>query len=137
MSAPLSLRLREQTIGELSIRAKRNDMPPRTLAQRYVEEGLRMDAHPLIRFVDGPSGRRARLIGPGGDVWEVIAAVRDHAGDLAATAKFLGIPQSAVQAAALYYGAFPDEIDERITANEALAEEAHNAWQAAQNALQR
>jgi hypothetical protein len=26
---------------------------PRTLAQRYVEEGLRMDEHPLIRFADG------------------------------------------------------------------------------------
>jgi hypothetical protein len=25
-------------------------MPSRTLAQRYVEEGLRMDEHPLVRF---------------------------------------------------------------------------------------
>ena len=41
-------------------------LAPRTLAQRYVEEGLRMDEHPLVRFVDGPAGRRARLVGPGG-----------------------------------------------------------------------
>lgn len=137
MSTPLSLRLREEIVGDLSVRAKRINMPARTLAQRYVEEGLRMDAHPLIRFVDGPSGRRARLIGPGGDVWEVIAAVRDNAGDIAATADFLRIPRSAVQAAAIYYGAFPEEIDEWISSNEALADEAHGAWVAAQAALRR
>jgi hypothetical protein len=39
---------------------------------------LRHDAHPLIQFLDGPSGRRASLIGRGLDVWEVStsAAVR-------------------------------------------------------------
>jgi hypothetical protein len=40
-----------------------------------------MDEHPLIRFADGPAGRRARLLGTGKDVWEVIAVVRDNGGD--------------------------------------------------------
>jgi len=35
-------------------------------------------AHPLIRFVDGPTGRRASLVGAGLDVWEVIATIRDN-----------------------------------------------------------
>jgi len=38
--------------------------------------------HPLIQFVDGPSGRRASLIGSGLDVWEVIATVRDNDGSV-------------------------------------------------------
>ena len=64
MSAtPLSIRLPERTIGRLADRAGRSSMAPRTLAQRYVEEGLRMDDHPLVRYADGPAGRRARLIG--------------------------------------------------------------------------
>ena len=80
-SQPLSVRLSDATIRRLASRARRAHLPPRTLAQRYVEEGLRMDEHPLIRFADGPAGRRARITGTGKDVWEVIAVVRDNDGD--------------------------------------------------------
>ena len=65
MSHPLSVRLNDATISRLGARARRAHLPPRTLAQRYVEEGLRMDEHPLIRFADGPAGRRARQTGTG------------------------------------------------------------------------
>jgi uncharacterized protein (DUF433 family) len=132
---PVSLRLAETTIERLARRAKRAHVPPRTLAQRYVEEGLRMDEHPLVRFVDGPAGRRARLAGTGKDVWEVIATVRDNANDLAATVEYLRIPLGLVQAAVTYYGAYRDEIDDLIAANEREAAEAHAAWQAGQAAL--
>ena len=137
MSQPLSLRLSEATIERLGHRARRAHMPARTLAQRYVEEGLRMDEHPLVRFVDGPAGRRARLVGTGKDVWEVIATVRDIDNDLAATAEYLGVPLALVQAAITYYGAYRDEIDELIADNEREAAEAHAAWQAGQAALAR
>jgi hypothetical protein len=53
MSQPLSVRLNDATLSCLGARARRVHLPPRTLAQRYVEEGLRMDEHPLIRFADG------------------------------------------------------------------------------------
>lgn len=137
MSQPLSLRLAETTIERLGQRAKRAQMPPRTLAQRYVEEGLRMDEHPLVRFVDGPAGRRARLAGTGSDVWEVIATVRDNGNDLTATSEYLGIPLGLVQAAVTYYGAYRDEIDELIADNARAATEAHAAFQAGQAALAR
>ena len=137
MSHPLSLRLGEMTIRRLGLRASRNHMPPRTLAQRYVEEGLRMDDHPLVRFADGPAGRRARLIGTGKDVWEVIATVRDNDGDLAESARYLDMPLGLVQAAVSYYGAYTDEIDEWINANERDAAEAHAAWTAGQAAIRR
>ena len=83
MSHPLSVRLNDATIARPGKQAKRVHLAPRTLAQRYVEEGLRMDEHPLIRFGDGPAGRRARLVGTGKDLWEVIATVRDNGGDAA------------------------------------------------------
>jgi uncharacterized protein (DUF433 family) len=137
MSEPISLRLAEATIERLGHRARRAQMPPRTLAQRYVEEGLRMDEHPLVRFVDGPAGRRARLIGTGKDVWEVVATARDSGSDLAATAEYLRVPLGLVQAAVTYYGAYRDEIDELIADNERQAAEAHAAWQAGQAALAR
>ena len=137
MSHPLSVRLNDATIVRLGKHAKRMHLAPRTLAQRYVEEGLRMDEHPLIRFAEGPAGRRARLVGTGKDVWEVIAAVRDNGGDAAETARYLEIPLGLVQAAITYYGAYRDEIDQWIESNEQEAAEAYAAWSAGQAAVKR
>src|SRR5271156_2918784 len=103
MGQPVSLRLTDTTVERLAARAQRVRMPPRPLAQRYVEEGLRMDEHPLVRFAEGPAGRRARLVGTGKDVWEVIATVRDNGGDAAEAARYLEIPLGLVQAAGPYY----------------------------------
>jgi hypothetical protein len=135
VSQPLSVRLNDATLARLGNRAKRVQLPPRTLAQRYVEEGLRMDEHPLIRFADGPAGRRARLTGTGKDVWEVIAVVRDNDGDPAEAALYLEIPLGLVQAAVAYYGTYTDEINQLIDLNEREAEEAHAAYLAGQTAL--
>jgi uncharacterized protein (DUF433 family) len=135
MSSPLSVRLSDTTIERLGTHARRLRLPPRTLAQRYVEEGLRMDEHPLVRFADGPAGRRARLVGTGKDVWEIIATVRDNNGDAAEAARYLEIPLGLVQAAITYYGAYKEEIDEWIELNEHEVAEAHAAWAAGQAAL--
>jgi uncharacterized protein (DUF433 family) len=137
MSHPLSLRLADVTIRRLGVRAKRVSVAPRTLAQRYVEEGLRMDEHPLVRFVDGPAGRRARLVGTGKDVWEVISTVRDNDGDIGAAARYMELPLGLVQAAVSYYGSYTDEIDQWIAANEQEAAEAQAAWRAGLAAIGR
>jgi len=96
-----------------------------------------MDEHPLIRFTDGPAGRRPRPAGTGKDVWEVIATVRDNDGDAAETARYLEIPLGFVQAAIIYYGSYTDEIDQWIENNEQQAAEAHGAWTAGQAAVRR
>jgi uncharacterized protein (DUF433 family) len=137
MSHPLSVRLPDATIQRLGARARRVHLPPRTLAQRYVEEGLRMDEHPLVRFAEGPAGRRARLVGTGKDVWEVIAVVRDNGGDAAETARYLEMPLGLVQAAITYYGAYSDEVGQWIDLNEQEATGAHAAWTIGQAAVQR
>jgi hypothetical protein len=81
-----TLRLAPGVQKRLSERARRAGLQERTLAQRYVEEGQRHDAHPLIQFLDGPSGRRASLLGRGLNVWEVIATIRDNNGSMAEAA---------------------------------------------------
>jgi len=137
MSQPLSVRLNDATLARLGSRARRVHLPPRTLAQRYVEEGLRMDEHPLVRFADGPAGRRARLAGTGKDIWEIIAIVRDNDGDPAEAARYLEIPLGLVQAAIAYYGAYTAEIDQLIDLNAQETEEAHAAFLAGQAAVRR
>lgn len=132
----MSLRLAENTIDRLGARARLAQMPPRTLAQRYVEEGLRMDEHPLIRFVDGPAGRRAAIVGTGLDVWEVIAVVKDNGGDPGVAADYLDLSAGVVEAAVAYYGAYRAEIDDWIATNEREAEDARHAWQSGRAAVQ-
>ena len=113
-----TLRLAPDTKQRLTERARRVRVAERTLAQRYVEEGLRHDLHPLIQFLDGPSGRRASLVGRGLDVWEVIATIRDNEGSVEAAAEYLRIPAGLVEAAVSYYGEYRAEIDEEIALNE-------------------
>jgi hypothetical protein len=137
MSQPLSVRLNDATLTRLGNRAKRAHLPPRTLAQRYVEEGLRMDEHPLIRFSDGPAGRRARLVGTGKDIWEIITVVRDNNGDAAEAARYLEIPLGLIQAAISYYGTYTAEIDQFIDLNDQETIEAHNAYVTGQEAVRR
>lgn len=112
-------------------------MPARSVAQRYIDEGLRGDEHPLVRFVDGPAGRRAALLTTGLDVWEVVATVRDNDGEVRAAAAYLQLPDHLVDAAVTYYGAFQGEVDAEIEENERASEEAHAAWLAGQRAVAR
>jgi len=58
----------------------------------------------LIQSRDGPSGRRASLIGRGLDVWEVIATVRNNDGSITAAVDYLQLPLGLVEAAVSYYG---------------------------------
>ena len=52
--------------------------PQTALAERYLEEGLRMDEHPLIYFRDGANGRRPALLGTRLDVADVIETLRQN-----------------------------------------------------------
>ena len=94
-------------------------------------------AHPLIRFVDGASGRRASMVGSGLDVWEVIATVRDNDGSLEEAASYLQIPLGLVQAAVTYYGEYRDEIDAEIELNEAEYQRGLEAAAAGERALRK
>jgi uncharacterized protein (DUF433 family) len=132
---PFSIRLAEATIANLKAQAAGHGETPRTVAQRYIEEGLRQDRHPLIRFASGPAGRRAALVGTGLDVWEVIATIQDNNGNLETAADYLDVSPTVVDAAATYYGAFPEEVDRMISANVSAAQEAYKGWAAGRHSL--
>jgi hypothetical protein len=138
MSKPLSIRFDRMLLDRLRRRASAQDTTPSGLAQRLVDEGLRVQEHPGVVFRDGPSGRRAALVA-GPDVWEVIAAVRYSSarGESAVTAAAteMGLSDRQVKTALDYYGSYPDEIDEQVAENERAADEAQAAWQAQQRLL--
>lgn len=117
-----SFRFSEATLTRLEVRAHEVRETRTGLAERYVEEGLRMDEHPGIGFVDGPAGRRAVVLGTGLDVWEVVATLQGARGSVDAVARYLEQPTAAVRAAVRYYAAFKQEIDAELARRAAIAE---------------
>jgi hypothetical protein len=120
------IRIGSDTLGALRERSAQTGEPIVRLAQRYIDEGLRVDRHPGIAFRNGPAGRRAVVVG-GPDVWEVIAAARSapERGDelIEALTERLGVPAERIRIAARYYAEYPDEIDRWITMVEEEAEQ--------------
>ena len=108
----LTFRLPEPTLQRLDARAHQIRETRTGLAERYLEEGLRMDEHPGIGFVDGPAGRRAFLLGTGLDVWQIIGVAKANRGSAEATASYLEVDDGLVRTAFRYYVAFPEEIDD-------------------------
>ncbi len=108
------------------------------LAERYVDEGTRMDEHPGILFRGGPTGRRAALAG-GPDVWELMATLKTGKarGEKAVgdTAELLNLTELQVRTAVRYYSDYPEEIDERIRLQVEEADAAEAAWRREQAAL--
>lgn len=123
-----TLRLTPETIRRLVRQAELSRQPKTALAERYLEEGIRMAEHPGIVFRDGPAGRRAGIAGHRLDVWEVVETVQNEGGDLRAAADYLGLSSALVAAAVDYYADYKDEIDEWIELNASMAEEAERAW---------
>ena len=132
MTTPLSIRFTPSLLARLRQRA--NATPGASaagLAQRLIEEGLRMADHPGVIFKDGPSGRRAALsYGP--DVWEVIKFLREvderGPGAIDAVAEVFAVDTSRISTAISYYGDFADEIDAEITEADEASARAEAAW---------
>lgn len=108
------------TVERLERHAQESGQTQTALVERYVEEGLRTDSHPLIRFRDGFGGRRPALIGTRLDVWQVVETLRENE-SVEATAEYLDLPVEHVRAGLRYYVDFQDEVDawaERVRAFE-------------------
>ena len=139
MTTPLSLRFTPSLLARLRQRANAvTGASVAGLAQRLIDEGLRMADHPGVIFKDGPSGRRAALAyGP--DVWEVIKFLRevDERGPAAidAAAEVFAIDPSRIVTAISYYGDYSDEIDTEIAEADEASARAEAAWRVQQRLI--
>jgi uncharacterized protein (DUF433 family) len=131
----LSLRPSAATLARLRERARLLGQKHTVLAERYVAEGVLMDEHPGIYFVDGPMGRRPAVMGTGLDVWEIITAAKDNGGSVEETAAYLEIDPRLVERATRYYGTHQAEIDDWIARVRDLNAGEEAKWRAAQEAL--
>ncbi|MGD8329783.1 MAG: hypothetical protein PVJ49_10115 [Acidobacteriota bacterium] len=120
----LSFRISEQLARQVAERAGR--WPARSDSDTYrqvIEEWVRLQDHPGIRFVDGPAGRRAALVG-GPDIWEIIDMARELGFDEAVILDaYPWLTADNLRIARRYFDAYPDEIEALIEDNLQVAEQ--------------
>jgi len=117
-----SFRLAQNVVDRLDRYATSVGSNRNTVAERFLEEALRLVEHPGIVFRDGPAGRRAGLAASGLDVWEVVETVSDNDSSVDEAADYLEISPRLVNTAMRYYAAYADEIDHWITTEHEIAD---------------
>lgn len=131
-----SFRLSDGTLRLLDERAAEHGQSSNALAQRLLDESLRLERHPLLRFREGGSGiRRPALAGTRLDVWQVIETLRAHDGDVEGTAAYFAITPAQVRACVAYYADFQAEIDAYAAAELEFAERERERWEREQKVL--
>jgi hypothetical protein len=139
MTSPLSIRFDQSLLARLRRRAAAAaGGNTSALAQRLIDEGLRMADHPGVVFKDGPTGRRAALAyGP--DIWEIVKFLSevDERGPAAleAAAEVFAVDSSRISAAISYYGEYREEIDAEIADADEESRRAEAAWRAQQQLI--
>src|ERR1700686_2827857 len=110
----VSFRFDPITVKRLKDHAAEAGAAQTALAERYIEEGIRSDEHPLIYFREGAAGRRPALLGSRLDVAEAVTTIRQNEGSVEEAADYLEVPVEQLEAAACYYGEYTDEVDALI-----------------------
>ncbi len=116
MSENVSVRLEDGLAQRLRLRARAAGETLSDRLRRYADEGVRHDEHPLVTFRDGPTGRRAGIVG-GPDVWEIVMWVEDLAAEedsVAVLVEESALARAQVDAALRYRAMYPGEVDARI-----------------------
>jgi uncharacterized protein (DUF433 family) len=131
----VSFRFDPVTVKRLKDRAAESAAGQTALAERYIDEGIRQDEHPLIYFREGAAGRRPALLGSRLDVTEAITTIRQNGGSVEEAASYLEIPVEQLDAAARYYGEYKNEVDELIERSRLAAERERERWRQGQEAL--
>lgn len=131
----ISFRFDPITVRRLKDHAAETGAGQTALAQRYIEEGIRRDEHPLIYFREGAAGRRPALLGSRLDVADVVTTIRQNDGSVADAASYLEVPAEQIEAAARYYAEYKGEVDELIERAELAAERERERSRRQQEAL--
>ena len=131
----VAFRFDSGVVAHLKRRAAEAGARQTELAQRYIEEGLRQDEHPLIYFRQGEAGRRPALLGSRLDVADVVSTIRQNDNSVEEAAEYLEVPVERVEAGLGYYVDFKREVDAWIEHVDAIAKRELARWQRRQEAL--
>ena len=122
------MRLNGSTLEQLDQRARELGMTRTALAERCIEEGLRMDRHPGIVFWQRPAGREPMIAGTRLSVREVVETFKEFGSSIDETAEWYGRPRQLLEPALAYYASHREEIDRLIEEAQAFAEREEETW---------
>lgn len=111
-----SLRVPESLDAEISREIRfRGEQDWSKGAISLLEEAVRASRVPGILFVQRRDGRRPAIAFSGLEVWEVIATWKEGGGRWETLVEaYPELSEHQLRAAVAYYGAYPEEIDERL-----------------------
>ncbi len=131
----VAFRFERSTVAHLKQRAQETHAPQTALAERYIEEGLRHDEHPLIYFREGEAGRRPALLGTRLDVPDVLTTIKQNGNSVEEAAAYLEMPVEHIEACLRYYADYKDEVNAWIERSHAIAQRERERWQRRRQAL--
>lgn len=119
-----SMRIPKEMVKELQGIAQQSGKDFSTVTKELLEEAIKMRRCPGIHFAEGVSGRKARIVGTGIEVWEVIANYKSVGEDFERLRTvYHWLTELQLRAALAYYLAYPKEIDHLIAQNENWTQE--------------
>ncbi|RPI76210.1 MAG: DUF433 domain-containing protein [Desulfobacteraceae bacterium] len=117
-SVQKSIRVPEETVRAVEEMAAQSGKDFSALVKELLIEALKARKCPGIIYVDGPSGRRARIAGSGIEVWEFMANFKAMNEDYAKIKQaYHWLNEQQIRAAFTYYTFYPDDIEEHIRSN--------------------
>ena len=135
-SVQRSFRLSASTSRLLDHRVGESGESRNAMVDRLLNESLRIEKHPFIRFITGASGRReAHIVGTRWKVRQIIVSLKGEKGQIAAVVKGFDLTESQVRAAVSYYADFTDEVDADIERDFADADQQRIRWEREQSVI--
>jgi uncharacterized protein (DUF433 family) len=135
-SVQRSFRLSASTSRLLDHRVGESGESRNAMVDRLLNESLRIEKHPFIRFITGASGRReAHIVGTRWKVRQVIVSLKGEKGQIAAVVNGFDLTEPQVRAAVSYYADFTDEIDADIMRDSVDADQQRIRWQREQSVI--
>jgi len=119
-----SLRIPQDTAKEIERLAGESGRDFSSVAKDLLAEAVKMRRVPGILFVDGVTGRRARIAGTGLEVREIIATYISVDLEFKRLQKaYHWLTEQQLRAAIGYYSLYPAEIDQQNKRNESWTKE--------------
>ena len=129
-SVQRSFRLSASTSRLLDHRVGESGESRNAMVDRLLNESLRIEKHPFVRFITGASGKReAHIVGTRWKVRQIIVSLKGEKGQIAAVVKGFDLTEPQVRAAVSYYADFTDEIDADIERDFADADQQRIRWE--------
>jgi uncharacterized protein (DUF433 family) len=113
-----SLRIPQETALEIEKISQDTGQDFSAVTKDLLTEAIKTRRCPGIVFIDGVSGRRAKVAGSGIDVWEIVATYKSLDQNIKRLEKaYHWLTQQQLKSAIGYYFTYRKEIDELIARN--------------------